>query len=50
MGDTPRQGQLDLTTGSTQTGSPQADSHPRAVSEPVQGGLFPDDSVPDELV
>ena len=45
MGDTPRQEQLDLTTG-----SPQADSRPRVAAEPVQGGLFPDDSVPDELV
>ena len=50
VGDTPRQEQLDLTTGSTQAGSTQADTLPRAVSEPVQGGLFPDDSVPDELV
>ncbi len=44
MGDRPRQEQLDLTTG-----SPQADG-PRVSTEPVQGGLFPDDSVPDELV
>jgi DNA-binding transcriptional MerR regulator len=35
VGDTPRQEELDL-----KAGSPQA----------VQGGLFPDDSVPDELV
>ena len=45
MGDTPRQEQLDLTTG-----SPQADTLPQPVGEPVQAGLFPDDSVPDELV
>jgi DNA-binding transcriptional MerR regulator len=44
VGDTPRQEQLDLNTG-----SPSADPLPR-VAEPVQAGLFPDDSVPDELV
>jgi len=43
--DTPRQEQLDLSSGD---GAPQP---PVTVpSEPVQGGLFPDDSVPDELV
>lgn len=42
MGDTPRQGELDLTTG--------AEPPVRPSSEPVQAGLFPDDSVPDELV
>ena len=46
MGDTPRQEQLDLSSSNglrecRRSGVP---------SEPVQGGLFPDDSVPDELV
>lgn len=45
VGDTPGQEELDLTTG-----APQADTPPRVAAEPVQGGLFPDDSVPDELV
>lgn len=45
VGDTPRQEQLDLTSG----GSPK-EAAPTPASEPVQGGLFPDDSVPDELV
>ena len=45
MEDTPRQEQLDLSSGD---GAPQP-SDP-APSEPVQAGLFPDDSVPDELV
>ncbi|MGB0961614.1 MAG: MerR family transcriptional regulator, partial [Mycobacterium sp.] len=45
MGDTPGQEELDLTTG-----APQADTPSRVAAEPVQGGLFPDDSVPDELV
>ena len=44
MGDTPRQEELDLTTGSG------AEPPVRPVGEPVQAGLFPDDSVPDELV
>ena len=45
VGDTPRQEQLDLSaTSGTQ------DSAASASSEPVQGGLFPDNSVPDELV
>ena len=44
MGDTPRQEQLDLNTGAS------ADTLPRVAAEPVQAGLFPDDSVPDELV
>ena len=45
MGDTPRQEQLDLSTerASEKSAAP-------APSEPVQAGLFPDDSVPDELV
>ncbi|HEY6574930.1 MAG TPA: MerR family transcriptional regulator, partial [Mycobacterium sp.] len=45
MGDTPRQEQLDLSSGGAPTEAP-----PTRPSEPVQGGLFPDDSVPDELV
>ena len=45
VGDTPRQEQLDLTT----TGTPEQ-AAPMAPAEPVQAGLFPDDSVPDELV
>ena len=45
VGDTPRQEQLDLSTGSGSAESPAS-----TPSEPVQGGLFPDDSVPDELV
>src|SRR5947199_4028371 len=45
VGDTPRQEQLDLST----SGGP-AESPAGTPSEPVQAGLFPDDSVPDELV
>lgn len=45
VGDTPRQEQLDLSSG----GTPQ-EAAPTPASEPIQGGLFPDDSVPDELV
>ena len=45
VGDTPRQEQLDL---SSTNGSTDAPASPP--SEPVQAGLFPDDSVPDELV
>jgi len=45
VGDTPRQEQLDLSTSSGPAESPAS-----APSEPVQAGLFPDDSVPDELV
>ena len=44
MGETPRQGELDLSTEST------PESATRVTNEPVQAGLFPDDSVPDELV
>ena len=40
MGDESLQGELDLA----------APAGVHAVSEPVQGGLFPDDSVPDELI
>src|SRR5690606_2459395 len=46
VGDTPRQEQLDLTTD----GSAPAEGATNAPAEPVQPGLFPDDSVPDELV
>ena len=45
VGDTPRQEQLDLSTSGGPTESPAS-----TPSEPVQAGLFPDDSVPDELV
>ncbi|MGH3967802.1 MAG: MerR family transcriptional regulator, partial [Mycobacterium sp.] len=52
MGDQPRQDQLDLDSGPAigddATTSP--DPTAGAASQPVQGGLFPDDSVPDELV
>lgn len=49
VGDTPRQEQLDLTAASGPADSElTATSEPTA--EPVQAGLFPDDSVPDELV
>jgi DNA-binding transcriptional MerR regulator len=43
VGDTPRQDQLELS--SIDTPPPAA-----APSEPVQAGLFPDNSLPDELV
>ena len=46
MGDQPRQEQLDLTsTDATASGHDDA-----APSEPVQPGLFPDDTLPDELI
>ncbi len=45
MGDTPRQEEFDLSS----TSGP-AESGITVTSAPVQGGLFPDDSVPDELV
>ena len=45
VGDTPRQEELDLSSASG-----PAESGNTTSSEPVQGGLFPDDSVPDELV
>ena len=45
VGDTPRQEQLDLSTSSG-----AAEPSASAPSEPVQAGLFPDNSVPDELV
>ena len=52
MGDQPRQDQLDLESVTTLDDSSEAIPDPaiRVSSEPVQGGLFPDDSVPDELV
>jgi DNA-binding transcriptional MerR regulator len=48
VGDEPRQEQLDFAvpTGRYEDSSPAVS----VVSAPVQGGLFPDDSVPDELV
>jgi len=45
VGDTPRQEELDLSSASG-----PAESGNTTSSEPAQGGLFPDDSVPDELV
>ena len=51
MSEQPRQGQLDL--GDHADGATSGDSGlngPTAPSGPVQPGLFPDDSVPDELV
>ena len=42
VGDEPRQEQLDFAAAPTASVAP--------VSSPVQGGLFPDDSVPDDLV
>ena len=48
MGDQPRQDQLDLESLTTLDDGPEPAI--RVSSEPVQGGLFPDDSVPDELV
>src|SRR5213592_3278031 len=45
VGDTPRQEQLDLSTSAGPAEPPAA-----TPSEPVQPGLFPDNSVPDELV
>jgi DNA-binding transcriptional MerR regulator len=48
VGDTPRQEEFDL-SGSSLTSGP-AESGITVTPAPVQGGLFPDDSVPDELV
>jgi len=49
VGDQPRQEQLELdATGDD--GSLDGSDGEAAVTEPVQGGLFPDNSVPDELV
>jgi DNA-binding transcriptional MerR regulator len=45
VGDTPHQGELDLSSAGGAT--PPVSSAP---GEPVQGGLFPDNSIPDELV
>ena len=52
MGDQPRQDQLDLesVTAIDDSSATHPDQAVRAPSEPVQAGLFPDDSVPDELV
>jgi len=52
VGDQPRQDQLDLESVTTLDDSSEAipEQAIRVSSEPVQGGLFPDDSVPDELV
>ena len=52
MGDQPLQDQLDLESVTTLDDNPAipADQAIHAASEPVQGGLFPDNSVPDELV
>ena len=52
MGDQPRQDQLDLesVTSIDDNAATRPDQAVRAPSEPVQAGLFPDDSVPDELV
>ena len=44
MGEQPRQEQLNLGTGTDSTSKSPADQGP------VQPGLFPDDSVPDELI
>lgn len=46
VGDEPRQEQLDLSVTSVDGEAPV----PAPVAAPVQGGLFPDDSLPDELV
>jgi DNA-binding transcriptional MerR regulator len=48
VGDTPRQGEFDLSSSTGSSGP--AESGITVTSAPVQGGLFPDDSVPDELV
>src|SRR5688572_17062734 len=45
VGDTPRQEQLELPSENK-----PAQTTAEAPAEPVQAGLFPDDSVPDELV
>jgi hypothetical protein len=62
VGDEPRQEQLDLAvprqeqldlavpTARFEDPTPPITARVAAVSAPVQGGLFPDDSVPDELV
>ncbi|HTM86360.1 MAG TPA: MerR family transcriptional regulator, partial [Mycobacterium sp.] len=48
MGERPRQEQLDL---AKHLSAPDSDgTTPSEPSVPVQGGLFPDDSIPDELV
>jgi DNA-binding transcriptional MerR regulator len=52
VGDQPRQDQLDLdsVTALDDGSAPLPDQAIHVSAEPVQGGLFPDDSVPDELV
>ena len=53
VGDEPRQEQLDLAVGVAEVGRAEvgrAEVSKAEVSQPVQAGLFPDDSVPDELV
>ncbi len=45
VGDQPQQGRLDLETSAVTESSPQP-----VATGPVQPGLFPDDSVPDELI
>ena len=53
VGEQPRQGQLDLGSKSTEVDDAATSpdhAAPAAPSEPVQAGLFPDDSVPDELI
>lgn len=53
VGDEPRQEQLDLTVGAAEVSKAavsQAEVSRAAVSQAVQASLFPDDSVPDELV
>jgi DNA-binding transcriptional MerR regulator len=52
VGDKPRQDQLDLesVTALDDSSAPHPDQAIHVSAEPVQGGLFPDDSVPDELV
>ena len=48
MGDEPRQEQLDFAAPSARF--EETAPAVTAVPSPVQGGLFPDDSVPDELI
>jgi DNA-binding transcriptional MerR regulator len=54
VGDTPRQEEFDLSSSAGSAGSTgssgSSESGITVSSAPVQGGLFPDDSVPDELV
>jgi DNA-binding transcriptional MerR regulator len=50
VGDEPRQEQLDFAVPTARYEDPVPPMAVAPVSPPVQGGLFPDDSVPDELV